>query len=85
MDADERRTEPLRIPPALSHLAVSKRVRELSRKAKRRELRSCESRDLIDRARDACRLRSQPLVLNNVILDLAWTNYFGASATKDPG
>jgi hypothetical protein len=42
-----------------------------------RELRCCEPRDLLERASDICRLREEPLSLNEEILDLAWTGYFG--------
>lgn len=46
--------------------------------AEQRELRGCEPRDLIERARDVCRLRKQPLVLNQTVLNLAWASYFGS-------
>lgn len=42
-----------------------------------RPLRSCEPRDLIERARDICRYRSGPLTLDRGTLDLAWRGYFG--------
>jgi predicted ATPase with chaperone activity len=42
-----------------------------------RELRGCEPRDLISRTRDICRLRRQPMELNDELLDLAWCSYFG--------
>lgn len=42
-----------------------------------RELRACEPRDLIERARDICRFRGKPLELTPEVLDLAWTGYFG--------
>ncbi len=42
-----------------------------------RELRACEPRDLIERARDICRFQDRPLELNKEILDLAWVGYFG--------
>jgi hypothetical protein len=42
-----------------------------------RELRCCEPRDLIERAKDICRYRGQPFALNDEILDLAWVAYFG--------
>ncbi|MEA2631860.1 MAG: hypothetical protein QOE66_2079, partial [Chloroflexota bacterium] len=45
-----------------------------------RELRSCEPRDLIERAVDICRYRGQPLELEDDVLDLAWTGYFGAGS-----
>jgi predicted ATPase with chaperone activity len=58
-------------------------VRLLNRyKAEKRDLRSCEPRDLIERARDICRFRSIPLVLNEETLDLAWTGYFGNQPTS---
>lgn len=43
----------------------------------RRELRSCEPRDLIERARDFCELNRRPFRLDEQILDVAWTGYFG--------
>ncbi len=46
-------------------------------RAQNRELRSCEPRDLIERARDICRFQGKPLELNAEVLDLAWTGYFG--------
>jgi predicted ATPase with chaperone activity len=60
-----------------------------------RELRSSEPRDLIERARDICRLRGQSFALRPDIVDMAWTAYFGhtealpthvthASAVKAP-
>src|SRR5262249_8601445 len=42
-----------------------------------RELRSCEPRDLIERARDICRFHGRSLELSPKVLDLAWTGYFG--------
>jgi predicted ATPase with chaperone activity len=52
-------------------------------RAEGRELRCCEPRDLIERIRDICRFRGQPLGSNEEILDLAWTGYFG-NATSGP-
>jgi len=46
-------------------------------RAQNRELRACEPRDLIERARDICRFHSRPLELTAKVLDLAWTGYFG--------
>jgi len=46
-------------------------------KEQNRELRSCEPRDLIERARDICRFHGKPLELNQKVLDLAWSGYFG--------
>jgi hypothetical protein len=42
-----------------------------------REPRSCEPRDLIERARDICRFHGRPLELTSKVLDLAWIGYFG--------
>ena len=42
-----------------------------------RELRGCEPRDLIARVQDICQLLRRPLELNDELLDLAWTSYFG--------
>jgi SpoVK/Ycf46/Vps4 family AAA+-type ATPase len=47
-------------------------------RAQDRELRACEPRDLIERARDICRFHGQPLELTPQVLDLAWTGYFGS-------
>ena len=46
-------------------------------RAQNRELRACEPRDLIERARDICRFHGRPLELTSKILDLAWSGYFG--------
>lgn len=46
----------------------------------KRELRASEPRDLIERARDICRLRLHPIELNEDVMDLAWIAYFGQSA-----
>jgi hypothetical protein len=43
-----------------------------------RELRGCEPRDLIERARDICRLTGRALELNDDVMALAWTGYFGS-------
>jgi hypothetical protein len=42
-----------------------------------RELRSCEPRDLIERACDICRFHGRPLELTSKVLELAWAGYFG--------
>src|SRR5262249_8248406 len=42
-----------------------------------RELRACEPRDLIERARDICTFHGKALELTPKVLDLAWTGYFG--------
>jgi MoxR-like ATPase len=45
--------------------------------SEKRELRSCEPRDLIERARDICRFTDRPLELNDDVMGLAWAGYFG--------
>lgn len=49
-------------------------------RASNRELRACEPRDLIERVRDICRHRDQPMALNDELLNLAWDGYFGTNA-----
>lgn len=51
-------------------------------RAEKRELRACEPRDLIERSRDICRFRGQPLELTEEVLDLAWMGYFGVAPPK---
>jgi predicted ATPase with chaperone activity len=46
-------------------------------RAQNREMRCCEPRDLIERARDICRFQGRPLELTPEVLDLAWIGYFG--------
>jgi MoxR-like ATPase len=46
-------------------------------RAQNRQPRSCEPRDLIERARDICRFQNRPLELTPEVLDLAWLGYFG--------
>ncbi|MGO9465851.1 MAG: ATP-binding protein [Isosphaeraceae bacterium] len=46
-------------------------------RAQNREPRSCEPRDLIERACDICRFQGKPLELTPDVLDLAWLGYFG--------
>lgn len=52
-------------------------------RAEQRELRCCEPRDLIERAKDICRYRGQPLELNEAVLDLAWAGYFGTQTAMN--
>lgn len=47
-------------------------------RAQNRELRACEPRDLVERARDICRFHGRSLELTAQVLDLAWVGYFGA-------
>lgn len=48
-----------------------------------RELRCCEPRDLIERARDICRFTGRPVALDGPVMDLAWTGYFGNKETSE--
>jgi hypothetical protein len=50
-----------------------------------RELRACEPRDLIERARDICQFHGRPLELTPQVLDLAWTGYFGTAGADTQG
>ena len=50
--------------------------------AENRQLRCCEPRDLIERARDICRFTDRPLELNDEVMALAWTGYFGNDARR---
>lgn len=50
-----------------------------------RELRACEPRDLIERSRDVCRFRNQPLELTPEVLNVAWAGYFGSTQPKKLG
>jgi hypothetical protein len=42
-----------------------------------RELRCCEPRDLVERARDICRYTGRAPALDDAVMELAWTGYFG--------
>lgn len=46
--------------------------------AEGRPLRSCEPRDLLERARDICRYELREFALTPGLLDRAWQGYFGA-------
>jgi hypothetical protein len=50
--------------------------------SEKRELRSCEPRDLVERARDICRFTDRPLELNDDVIALAWAGYFGQTPAK---
>ena len=54
-------------------------------RAQNRELRACEPRDLIERARDICRFHGRPLELTPKVLDLAWAGYFGEAPPQRQG
>lgn len=47
--------------------------------AEGRELRCCEPRDLIERAREICDYHGRQADLDDEVLDIAWTGYFGNS------
>ncbi len=59
------------IPPALISTLMKRYT------AEGRRLRSCEPRDLIERARDICNYRGLKLELSPDVLDIAWRGYFG--------
>jgi hypothetical protein len=46
-------------------------------RSEQRELRCCEPRDLIERARDICRFTGRAFELDDDVMKLAWTSYFG--------
>jgi hypothetical protein len=48
-------------------------------RAEKRDFQCCEPRDLIERARDICRLRQRPLELTEDTMALAWDSYFGTA------
>jgi hypothetical protein len=48
-----------------------------------RELRCCEPRDLIERCRDICRFTGRPPALDEEVMGLAWTGYFGTREKSD--
>jgi predicted ATPase with chaperone activity len=50
--------------------------------AENRELRRCEPRDLVERARDICRFTGLPENLDDSVLDLAWNGYFGTRESE---
>jgi hypothetical protein len=52
-------------------------------RAERRPFRSCEPRDLVERARDYCGFCNRPLELNEETLDRAWVGYFGNKQAMD--
>jgi hypothetical protein len=47
----------------------------------RRLPKSCEPRDLIDRAIEVCKYRREPLRITTETIDMAWDSYFGASVS----
>jgi hypothetical protein len=46
-------------------------------RAENRELRCCEPRDLIERARDICHFKGRSFELTDDVINLAWLGYFG--------
>lgn len=46
-------------------------------KTENRELRASEPRDLVERARDICKLRQVPFQITSDVIDMAWFGYFG--------
>jgi hypothetical protein len=62
------------IPPGLVERLLERYA------AEGRELRGCEPRDLIERARDICRFTQRPLELSDDVMTLAWSGYFGTKS-----
>jgi len=56
-----------------------------SYRAENKELRACQPRDLIERARDICRFHNKPLELTREVLDVAWIGYFGSELPGSQG
>ncbi len=67
----------LRADPALVSEMIERYHHE------QRELRASEPRDLIERCRDICTLRRQPMRIDGETMDMAWTGYFG-TGSADP-
>jgi predicted ATPase with chaperone activity len=61
----------MELPPGLLPRLLQ-RYRE-----EKRPLQCCEPRDLLERVRDICRFRAQAPEVNEELLSLAWTGYFG--------
>ena len=61
-------------PNLLAHL-------ELRYGREQRMPKSCEPRDLIDRAIEVCKFRRETIRLTEETLDQAWDGYFGAAAS----
>jgi hypothetical protein len=47
----------------------------------RRLPKSCEPRDLVDRAIEVCKYRREPIRVTVETIDMAWDSYFGAAAS----
>jgi hypothetical protein len=61
------------VPPGLIERLLKRYVSE------GRDLRGCEPRDLIERVRDICCFTGRDLALDDDVMTLAWTGYFGAN------
>jgi hypothetical protein len=70
-------THGLGVPPGLVEGLLARYA------AEHRELRGCEPRDLIERARDICRFTGRAFELDQEVMALAWTGYFGPN--QKPG
>lgn len=66
----------LTVPPKMIDRLLDRYSRE------NRDLRSCEPRDLLLRVGDLCRLKRQPMELNDEFLDVAWCAYFGVKRDR---
>jgi hypothetical protein len=50
----------------------------------KRPMKPCEPRDLLSRVNDLCRFEGRPFRLTPELIDLAWSNYFGARHQFEP-
>lgn len=64
------------VPDSVVHWLLERYHRE------NRELRCCEPRDLLGRVYDMCHLRRLPMQIDNELLDVAWTTYFGTKGAR---
>ena len=63
-------------PECLDHLLNSYLI-------ERRQMKSCEPRDLLDRITDICLFEARPPHITTRLIDAAWRNYFGKSHEFD--
>ncbi|MCU0702685.1 MAG: hypothetical protein MUF18_01685 [Fimbriiglobus sp.] len=64
------------VPPGILEGILARYERE------GRELRACEPRDILERAKDICRFRGKPIELSEEVINLAWAGYFGNYVPK---
>jgi hypothetical protein len=61
----------LSVPSNLIEQIIKRYERE------KRQMRSCEPRDLIERIKDVCHYQQKPQELSDQLVDVAWRGYFG--------